>query len=94
MSRIAHFALTGSKCRWVDVMGVAGAGRWRSNLRSNMLSEQAVIVATSAGMLMVPGNPASLYVKWNPLLYRPDYMAKHFKLWPRRYGSERRYINP
>lgn len=66
----------------VDVMGISWGGGMAQHfaLQYPKLTRKLVLVATSAGMLMVPGNPAALTKMANPRRYiDADYMAKHFK---------------
>ena len=66
----------------VDVMGISWGGGMAQHfaLQYPKLTRKLVLVATSAGMLMVPGNPSALTKMANPRRYiDADYMAKHFK---------------
>ena len=49
-------------------------------LQNTGRTNKLILCATSAGMLMVPGNPAALVKMADPRRYiDPDFMAKHFK---------------
>lgn len=66
----------------VDVMGISWGGGMAQHFAIQYpgRTRRLVLVATSAGMLMVPGNPAALTKMANPRRYvDADYMAKHFK---------------
>lgn len=82
MSRIAAMLLDRFEMPIVDVMGVSWGGAMAQQfaLQNNARTNKLILVATSAGMLMVPGNPASLIKMADPRRYiDPDFMAKHFK---------------
>ena len=82
MSRIAALLLDRFKMPVVDVMGVSWGGAMAQQfaLQNTSRTNKLILVATSAGMLMVPGNPASLVKMADPRRYiDPDFMAKHFK---------------
>ena len=82
MSRIAGLLLDRFEMPIVDVMGVSWGGAMAQQfaLQNNARTNKLILVATSAGMLMVPGNPASLIKMADPRRYiDPDFMAKHFK---------------
>ena len=82
MSRIAATLLDRFEMPIVDVMGVSWGGAMAQQfaLQNNARTNKLILVATSAGMLMVPGNPASLVKMVDPRRYiDPDFMAKHFK---------------
>ena len=82
MSRIAALLLDRFDMPLVDVMGVrwGGAMAQQFALQNTARTNKLILVATSAGMLMVPGNPASLVKMADPRRYiDPDFMAKHFK---------------
>ena len=82
MSRIAALLLDRFDMPLVDVMGVSWGGAMAQQfaLQNNTRTNKLILVATSAGMLMVPGNPASLVKMADPRRYiDPDFMAKHFK---------------
>ena len=66
----------------VDVVGISWGGGMAQHFAIQYpgRTRRLVLVATSAGMLMVPGNPAALTKMANPRRYiDADYMAKHFK---------------
>ncbi|WP_235903591.1 alpha/beta fold hydrolase [Pontixanthobacter luteolus] len=66
----------------VDVMGISWGGGMAQHfaIQHPGRTRRLILVATSAGMLMVPGNPAALTKMANPRRYvDADYMAKHFK---------------
>ncbi len=66
----------------VDVMGVSWGGGMAQHfaLQHGDMVRKVVLIATSAGMLMIPGNPAALTKMANPRRYiDADYMAEHFK---------------
>ena len=82
MSRIAGLLLDRFEMPIVDVMGVSWGGAMAQQfaLQNTARTNKLILVATSAGMLMVPGNPASLIKMADPRRYiDPDFMAKHFK---------------
>ena len=82
MARIASLLLDRFEMPMVDVMGVSWGGAMAQQfaLQNNARTNKLILVATSAGMLMVPGNPAALIKMADPRRYiDPDFMAKHFK---------------
>jgi poly(3-hydroxyalkanoate) depolymerase len=82
MARIAALLLDRFAMPLVDVMGVSWGGAMAQQfaIQNSARSNKLILVATSAGMLMVPGNPAALIKMADPRRYiDPDYMAKHFK---------------
>ncbi|WP_397606005.1 alpha/beta fold hydrolase [Sphingorhabdus sp.] len=82
MSRIAALLLDRFDMPLVDVMGVSWGGAMAQQfaLQNTARTNKLILVATSAGMLMVPGNPASLVKMADPRRYiDPEFMAKHFK---------------
>ena len=82
MSRIAALLLDRFDMPVVDVMGVSWGGAMAQQfaLQYGARTNKLILVATSAGMLMVPGNPAALVKMADPRRYiDPDFMAKHFK---------------
>ena len=82
MSRIAALLLDRFDMPRVDVMGVSWGGAMAQQfaLQNTARTNKLILVATSAGMLMVPGNPASLVKMADPRRYiDPEFMAKHFK---------------
>ena len=82
MSRIAALLLDRFDMPVVDVMGVSWGGAMAQQfaLQYGARTNKLILVATSAGMLMVPGHPAALVKMADPRRYiDPDFMAKHFK---------------
>jgi len=82
MARIAALLLDRFEMSIVDVMGVSWGGAMAQQfaLQNGARTNKLILVATSAGMLMVPGNPAALVKMADPRRYiDPDFMAKHFK---------------
>ncbi len=66
----------------VDVMGISWGGAMAQHfaLQHGGRTRRLVLLATSAGALMVPGNPSALTKMANPRRYvDADYMAKHFR---------------
>lgn len=66
----------------VDVMGVSWGGAMAQHfaIQHPGRTRRLILVATSAGMLMVPGNPAALSKMANPRRYvDAAFMAKHFE---------------
>lgn len=66
----------------VDVMGVSWGGAMAQHfaLQYPKRTRRLVLVATTAGMLMVPGNPAALTKMANPRRYiDPKFMNEHFQ---------------
>ena len=65
----------------VDVMGVSWGGAMAQHfaLQHPARTRRLVLVATTAGMAMVPGNPAALTKMANPRRYiDPEFMNEHF----------------
>lgn len=65
----------------VDVMGVSWGGAMAQHFafQHSGRTRRLVLVATTAGMLMVPGNPAALTKMANPRRYiDPKFMNEHF----------------
>jgi poly(3-hydroxyalkanoate) depolymerase len=82
MARIAALLLDRFEMPLVDVMGVSWGGAMAQQfaIQNGARTNKLILVATSAGMLMVPGNPAALIKMADPRRYiDPDFMAKHFK---------------
>lgn len=82
MSRIAALILDKFEMPKVDVMGVSWGGAMAQQfaLQNGRRVNKLILKATSAGMLMVPGNPAALIKMADPRRYiDPEYMNKHFK---------------
>lgn len=66
----------------VDVMGISWGGAMAQHfaLQHPGRTRRLVLAATSAGMLMMPGNPAALTKMANPRRYvDAAYMARHFE---------------
>lgn len=64
-----------------DVMGVSWGGGMAQHfaLQNGPMVRRLVLVATSAGMLMIPGKPASLSKMINPRRYvDADFMTEHY----------------
>lgn len=64
-----------------DVMGVSWGGGMAQHfaLQNGGMVRRLVLVATSAGMLMIPGKPASLTKMINPRRYvDADFMTEHY----------------
>lgn len=82
MARISALLLDRFEMPVVDVMGVSWGGAMAQQfaLQNGARVNKLILIATSAGMLMVPGNPAALTKMADPRRYiDPDFMAKHFK---------------
>ena len=82
MARIAALLLDRFAMPLVDVMGVSWGGAMAQQfaLQNGARTNKLILIATSAGMLMVPGNPKALIKMADPRRYiDPDFMAKHFK---------------
>ena len=65
----------------VDVMGVSWGGAMAQHfaLQHPKRTRRLVLAATTAGMLMVPGNPAALTKMADPRRYiDPEFMNEHF----------------
>ena len=79
-----------------DVMGVSWGGGMAQHfaLQHGNRVHKLVLVATSAGMLMVPGRPGALSKMANPRRYiDPDFMAQHYKtLYGGMVGGKREHI--
>jgi len=97
MARIAALLLDRFEMPLVDVMGVSWGGAMAQQfaLQNGDRTNKLILVATSAGMLMVPGNPAALIKMADPRRYiDPDFMAKHFKtLYGGMVGNKSEHIN-
>ena len=81
MARIAAKILDRYKLPVVDVMGVSWGGAMAQQfaLQYSERVNKLVLAATTAGMLMVPGNPKALVKMADPRRYiAPDFMRKHF----------------
>lgn len=67
----------------VDVMGVSWGGAMAQQFafQYGTRVRQLILCATSAGMLMVPGNPRALVKLAHPRRYMdPDYLMRHFEM--------------
>lgn len=97
MGRIAAQLLDRFEMRQVDVMGVSWGGAMAQQfvLQNGERVGRLILVATTAGMLMIPGNPKALAKMADPRRYiDPDYMAKHFKtLYGGMVGNKAEHIN-
>ncbi len=81
MSWIAKKLLKRYGIEQVDVMGVSWGGAMAQHfaLQHPGITRRLVLVATTAGMLMVPGNPAAFTKMANPRRYvDASYMNEHF----------------
>lgn len=82
MARISALLLDRFEMPVVDVMGVSWGGAMAQQfaIQNSARVNKLILIATSAGMLMVPGNPAALTKMADPRRYiDPDFMMKHFK---------------
>ncbi len=82
MARIASLLLDKFNMPLVDVIGVSWGGAMAQQfaLQNGGRVNKLILMATSAGMLMVPGNPAALIKMADPRRYiDPEFMNKHFK---------------
>ncbi len=97
MARIAALLLDRFEMPIVDVMGVSWGGAMAQQfaLQNGARTNKLILVATSAGMLMVPGNPAALVKMADPRRYiDPEFMAKHFQtLYGGAVGNKSEHIN-
>jgi pimeloyl-ACP methyl ester carboxylesterase len=81
MGRISEQLLDRFDMNQVDVMGVSwgGAMAQQFTLQNGPRVRRLILAATTAGMLMVPGNPKALAKMADPRRYMdPDFMRKHF----------------
>ena len=81
MARIAALLLDRFAMKQVDVMGVSWGGAMAQQfaLQHSGRVNRLILAATSAGMLMIPGNPKALIKMADPRRYiDPDFMRKHF----------------
>ena len=99
MSWTASLILDQLGIETVDVMGVSWGGAMAQHftLQYPKRTRRLVLVATTAGMLMVPGNPAALTKMANPRRYvDPKFMNEHFMTlyggMTRRPGSKSEHI--
>ena len=82
MARIAGLLLDKFDMPLVDVVGVSwgGAMAQQFTLQNGSRVNRLILMATTAGMLMIPGNPKALVKMADPRRYiDPDYMNTHFK---------------
>ncbi len=82
MARIASLLLEKFHVPMVDVIGVSWGGAMAQQfaMQNGAQVNKLILMATSAGMLMVPGNPAALMKMADPRRYiDPEFMNKHFK---------------
>ncbi len=81
-ARMARELLRRDGVEQVDVIGISWGGAMAQHfaLQHAGCVRRLVLLATSAGMLMVPGNPGALSKMANPRRYvDAAYMAKHFR---------------
>ena len=81
MSWIAAELLGRHSIGEVDVMGVSWGGAMAQHfaLQHPALTRRLILVATTPGMAMVPGNPAAFTKMANPRRYiDPEFMNEHF----------------
>ncbi len=82
MARIADLILDKYAYDKVDVMGISWGGAMAQQyaLQCGARVNKLILVATTAGMLMIPGKVASLSKMADPRRYiDPDFMLKNFK---------------
>jgi poly(3-hydroxyalkanoate) depolymerase len=82
MSRIAAQLLDRFNMPKVDVMGVSWGGAMAQQfaLQNGARVNRLILAATTAGMLMIPGNPKALMKMADPRRYiDPEFMWKHFQ---------------
>ena len=83
MGRIAAKLLDRFDMPRVDVMGVSwgGAMAQQFTLQNNDRVNRLILAATTAGMLMIPGNPKALIKMADPRRYiDPEFMRKQFNV--------------
>lgn len=81
MARIAAQILDEYELPIVDVMGVSWGGAMAQQfaLQYGERVHKLILAATTAGMIMMPGNPKALVKMADPRRYMdPDFMRKHF----------------
>jgi len=81
MARIANILLDRFGVDLVDVMGVSWGGAMAQQfaLQYSGRIKNLILIATSAGMIMMPGNPKALVKMADPRRYiDPEFMRKHF----------------
>ncbi len=88
MARVSALLLDRFDMPVVDVMGVSWGGAMAQQfvLQCPGRVGRVILKATTAGMMMIPGNPAALSKMADPRRYiDPEFMNKHFKTL---YGGE------
>lgn len=88
LSRLVKRVLDRMGIAEVDAMGVSwgGAAAQQFAFQYTRRVKRLILAATSAGMVMVPGNPSALMRMWHPGRYLdPSYMMRHFE---RLYGDD------
>jgi poly(3-hydroxyalkanoate) depolymerase len=97
MARISALLLDRFDMPVADVIGVSWGGAMAQQfaIQNGARTNRLILVATSAGMLMIPGNPAALIKMADPRRYiDPDYMTKHFQtLYGGMVGNKAEHIN-
>ena len=81
MARIAALLLDRFEVDIVDVLGVSWGGAMAQQfaLQNGSRVNKLILIATSAGMIMMPGNPKALIKMADPRRYiDPEFMRKHF----------------
>ena len=81
MARITNVLLKRFKVEKADVIGVSWGGAMAQHfaLQHPGRVNKLILIATTAGMFMVPGNPKALSKMADPRRYiDPSYMEKHF----------------
>lgn len=81
MARIANMILDKFEIGNVDVLGVSWGGAMAQQfaLQYGKRVDNLILIATSAGMIMMPGNPKALVKMADPRRYiDPEFMNKHF----------------
>lgn len=81
MARIAGLLLDRFEVETVDVLGVSWGGAMAQQfaLQKSDRVNKLILIATSAGMIMMPGNPKALIKMADPRRYiDPEFMNKHF----------------
>lgn len=81
MARIAGLLLDRFEVETVDVLGVSWGGAMAQQfaLQKSARVNKLILIATSAGMIMMPGNPKALIKMADPRRYiDPEFMNKHF----------------
>lgn len=81
MARIANLILDRFEFDNVDVLGVSWGGAMAQQfaMQYGKRVNHLILIATSAGMIMMPGNPKALVKMADPRRYiDPEFMRKHF----------------